>query len=270
MPSTTQTRTHDLRLIALPAEHGGWGFLFEPILLGLMVAPTFAGLCLSIAAIAGFLIHQPVKYWLLARRRGVRGQRMALAVKVALLYGTVALAGFAATLWMAPWVFLAPLALALPFVAIYLFYDLTGPARTIQAELAAPVALGSVAASIALIDGWGWTAALALWVALAARGLPSVLYVRARIRLDKGRDVGLAVPIGAHVLALLVIAWLAMLGWLPFLAILPYLILLARAGLFLAPNRPRWPIKKIGFLELGLGLMTVGFIAVGYWQFAGG
>ncbi|MDX2007394.1 MAG: hypothetical protein SFU83_19325 [Meiothermus sp.] len=28
-----------LRSVALPNEHGGWGFTLEPILLGLLVAP---------------------------------------------------------------------------------------------------------------------------------------------------------------------------------------------------------------------------------------
>ena len=49
----TQTRT--IRSVALPTEHGGWGFLAEPILPGLLVAPSWAGLLLSLAALAVFL-----------------------------------------------------------------------------------------------------------------------------------------------------------------------------------------------------------------------
>lgn len=42
MTDTSAARTVKLRTVALPAEHGGWGFLFEPIVLGLLLAPTGA------------------------------------------------------------------------------------------------------------------------------------------------------------------------------------------------------------------------------------
>ncbi len=44
-----------LRLVALPVEHGGWGMLGAPILLGLWLAPSPAGFWLSLAALGIFL-----------------------------------------------------------------------------------------------------------------------------------------------------------------------------------------------------------------------
>ena len=57
-PSEVETMTDAqrvrLRSIALPTEHGGWGFTLEPILLGLLVAPTWAGFGLAVATAIGF------------------------------------------------------------------------------------------------------------------------------------------------------------------------------------------------------------------------
>jgi len=37
------------KAVALPAEHGGWGLLAEPVVLGLVSAPSAAGICLALA-----------------------------------------------------------------------------------------------------------------------------------------------------------------------------------------------------------------------------
>ena len=47
--------------VALPAEHGGWSLLLEPIALGLLLAPTVPGLFLSLAATGAFLARHPFK-----------------------------------------------------------------------------------------------------------------------------------------------------------------------------------------------------------------
>ncbi len=50
----TQT-TVALRPVALPTEHGGWSLTLEPVVLGLMVEPGWAGLALGTVAILGFV-----------------------------------------------------------------------------------------------------------------------------------------------------------------------------------------------------------------------
>jgi hypothetical protein len=49
-------------MIALPQDHGSWVFLFSPLLIGLLTGKTFsaASLALVVAAVAAFLIRQPV------------------------------------------------------------------------------------------------------------------------------------------------------------------------------------------------------------------
>ncbi|RMD59526.1 prenyltransferase, partial [Candidatus Parcubacteria bacterium] len=50
------------RHIALPQEHGSWVFLLSPLLIGLFAGEniTTASLYLSVAALAAFLLRQPV------------------------------------------------------------------------------------------------------------------------------------------------------------------------------------------------------------------
>lgn len=43
------------RSVAVPSEHGGWGLTFEPVLLGLIVAPSWAGVAIGVAAIVAIL-----------------------------------------------------------------------------------------------------------------------------------------------------------------------------------------------------------------------
>ncbi len=76
-----------LRPIALPVEHGGWGFLGAPIVLGLWVAPSVAGFWLSLAALGVFLTRQPLKLALGDRQRGKRYPRTVWAERFVVLYG---------------------------------------------------------------------------------------------------------------------------------------------------------------------------------------
>src|SRR3954469_15856345 len=64
--------TTKVRPIALPAEHGGWGFLLEPLVLAMIVAPSWIGALICVASICGFLTRQPLK---LAMQDLVRGKR---------------------------------------------------------------------------------------------------------------------------------------------------------------------------------------------------
>ena len=75
-----------LRTVALPAEHGGWGFIVEPVLLGLLIAPSWSGLALAIASMAVFLMRQPLKVLTLDRRRGRQTARTRAARQFFLLY----------------------------------------------------------------------------------------------------------------------------------------------------------------------------------------
>lgn len=250
--------------IALPTEHGGWGFLLEPILLGLLAAFSWAGMALSVATVAGFLLRQPLKSLMIERRRGRRSPRARLALNVSLLYAGIGAAGLGMALWLAGWGWLLPPLLALPLFGAFLYYDLTQPGRTLIAEITAPVGLASVAASMGLMAGWDLWPSLALWLILTARAVPAVLYVRARIRLERGRPTDLRLPTLAHAAALLGIALLVGVGGAPWLALIPFALLLARCWHGLSPRRWQTSIKAVGFMELGLGILTMMMVGAGW------
>ena len=50
-----------LRPLLLPVEHGGWGFLLEPVVIALIAVPGAATVLLALAALGLFLSRQPLK-----------------------------------------------------------------------------------------------------------------------------------------------------------------------------------------------------------------
>ncbi|MCB0113734.1 MAG: YwiC-like family protein [Caldilineaceae bacterium] len=253
------------RSVALPVEHGGWGFLLEPTLLGLLVVPSPAGALVALAMAAAFLLRQPVKILLVDLRRGRTFARTQLAWRFVALYAVFVAIGAGAALRLAGSDWLLPPLLALPFGLVFLYYDLTQPGRTWQAELSAPVALASGTASMAIIAGWFPGPAIALWAVLALRAIPSILFVRARLRLERGKDPDRIVPVLAHVIAILFVADMVESGLLPWLSLVAFAVLLIRAAHGLSPRRWLMSVKAIGFTELGLGIFTVLMVAIGYW-----
>lgn len=264
MGSITATAKSPVRAVALPAEHGGWGFTLEPILLGLLVAPSLPGMFLGIAAFCAFLARQPLKIALIDRRRGKRYARTTLAQRFALLYAGIAITGvLIAGVMKGPDVLL-PLLVALPFVLVQLTYDARGESRALLPEIAGPLALGMVAVSIAVAGEWELVNALALWLIVATRTVPSILYVRARIRLERGRDNSLVPALAAHVIGLSILGVFVLGGLVPALALLTMIILLLRAAYNLSSYRPQVAVRMIGFQELGFGIVMVILAVAGY------
>jgi hypothetical protein len=253
-----------MRPVALPVEHGGWGLLFEPIVLGLLLAPSLAGLFLSVGAVGVFLSRHPFKLAIGDWRRGRRIPRTALAERFAILYVCLATIGLIIAIKTAGVAFVLPLLLAAPFTIVQLFYDSLGRSRSLIAELAGSISIGAVAAAIAIAGGWPRPLAFALWVILAARTVPTILYLRARLRLLHHKPASPRVVIVMHVLAILIVFGLALMGLAPFLAVAALVILLARAVIGFSGAGNRVTPKKLGLRELGFGLMTVGAVVVGH------
>ena len=251
----------------LPAEHGSWGLVGEPVVLGLLVAPSPAGVLVALGSFAGFLAHRPLKTAWGDYRRSRRYPRTALAERFGLGFGLAALACFAGALALAGPGFLLPLGLALPLALAFLVYDLR-PGRTWQAELAAPAAFASAAAAIAVASGWGVPAALALWAVMVCRSVPSVLYVRRRLRLERGEAARPAVSWAAgtaHAASIAAAAALVVAGLLPALALVAVALLALRAVHGLTPARFGRTARAVGFQEIGWGVVTVLLVAGGYW-----
>jgi 1,4-dihydroxy-2-naphthoate octaprenyltransferase len=253
-----------VRAAAIPAEHGGWGFLLEPLLLGLLVAWSWQGLWLAIAATGIFLVHQPLKIALRDHRKGRRSARTIWCERFAVSYGLMAVAPFLFLLATQPPRFMLPILVALPLALTQIVFDARSQSKTLTAELAGAVALGASASSIAILDGWATGGALCLWVILIARAAPSILYVRARLRAETGREYEPAPVWLAHGAALIAIAVLAAYGAVPWLSVAAIALLLVRAVVGLSRYRRPQRAARVGIMEMVYGAMVVGLSALGY------
>lgn len=253
----------NLRSVALPVEHGGWGMLGEPLLLGLLVAPSLAGLGIGLASLGAFLTHHPAKLALADWRRRSAQPRTAVAVSFMLLYGAVAAVGLVLARggqrgWWLPLVAAAPLALA------QLAYAARLQGRHLLPELLAGVALGSVVAAEMRAGGVPFGPALAAWAVIAAKAVGAVLYVRARLRYDRGLAPNRSVPVASHAGALLMGMALAGSGYTPWLVMPAFALLLARAAYGLSRFHRRVRPQVVGIQEMVYGFCFVLIVAAGY------
>lgn len=254
----------NLKAIALPTEHGGWGFLVEPLLLGLLLAPSWQGLAFALAMLGLFLLHQPLKIAVKDRLKGIRTNRSRWAEGFALLYAGLS-AGFALPLiWLGTGNFYLMLGFMLPFILVQAVYDFRNQSRELLPELSGAIALALAASALVSLVNWDLLPALALWILLIARTIPAILFVRALLRKQKGKAANFSIVYIAHGLAILLCVGLALARMLPYLAGLVMLILALRAYLSLNNSQPI-AAKIIGFREIGFGLMTVGLSCLGFW-----
>lgn len=254
-----------LRPIALPTEHGGWSLVLEPVVLGLLVAFSGAGLLLGLAAFFIFLTRHPLELAWRDRRRGKRYPRTAWAERFAVGYGSVALLAGGTAFVVAAHGFWQPLLLAIPLAIVQLVYDAQNRRRELVPEVVGAIAIAAVAPAITLADGWAMAEAFALWGILIVRVVGTILYVRARLRLEQGGTPPTLPAQMAHGIGVWVVAGLAALDLAPWLAVVAMGVLLARSlhGL----SRFRYPAPRaaiIGIQEVIFGAMTVILVALGY------
>jgi hypothetical protein len=246
--------------VFLPKEHGSWSLAFEPLALGLLVAPSSAGAALALAAGAGFFARRPFKAALAPdathRRRTSRVAVVLLsALAVAGLYETLMLGGFS-SLW--------PLLLAAPFGGLFVWFDAQNESRAAAAELAGSTTFALLPAAFATLAGWSWPMALGLSAVGLIRSVPTVLTVRAGLRRSKGQPVGVLAPLAGSMLAFVLAATLAAQRVVPAAIAGLAGLLLLRTALFLSPMRPGWSARRIGIFEAVLGVFYVGVTVLAY------
>ncbi|MET0553945.1 MAG: YwiC-like family protein [Vicinamibacteria bacterium] len=251
------------RALALPAEHGGWGLLGEPIAVGLAIAPSWPGVGVALFAAFAFLARHPLKLAAADWRLGRRTSRTAACERFALLYATGASLGLALAATGASG-FWWPLAAALPLTAFQLAHDARNRGRNLAPELAGALALASVAAAELRAGGTAHLAAAVAWLLLATKAAGAVLYVRARLRCDRGVPFDRSGVLGAHAALLGLCALLAARGLAPWLVTAGAAGLLARALHGLSPTHRRVRPQVVGFTEMGYGIGFAVALAVGH------
>lgn len=253
----------NLKSIALPTQHGVWGFWLEPSLAALIAAPSWAGLCLSLAALSALLLHHPLTVIVKDYRRRKRYSRTTWAERFVLLYGSLALISFLLANSLAPHPFLFALLLAIPFALVQIGFELGNQGRHPLAEISGACAFAALAPAILLIMGWGWSFALGLWAALVIRTVVSILYIRARLRLEKGKPANPTGVLITHLVGLIALAGLTIASLSHWLNLIAGLVLLIRATLGVTTFRKPTPAKVIGFREIAYGLIVALLAGIG-------
>jgi hypothetical protein len=231
-------------------EHGGWGFLFEPILVAMLIAPSWSGAFLGAAALFGFLARHPMKLALQDAMRGKRYPRTSWCCALAAAYLAVAVLSLVLALVMRGIGILVPFLLATPFAALQTWYDAKNRGRELFAEISGAMAMAGTAAAIAIAGRAGAAIAYGLSGIMIARFIPAILYVRALL----GRLPAWCAWT-AHAVALGAIALYAR----P-LAVMAMIVLLLRAAWGLTHEPPR--AQTIGWREIAYGAVTVVLVAV--------
>jgi hypothetical protein len=248
------------RTVALPTEHGGWGLTLEPALLGVLMAPSWAGVAIGFAAVLAFLARTPLKVVFVDRHRHRQLERTRAAAMVAgVELGSIALLVVAA-LEMAGATWLIPLALAAPLFGVELWFDARSRGRRLLPELCGAVGITATVSAIALADGRSGSLAAAVWIVLAARAVASVTFARGQVlRLRRGAsstvasDVAQAVGVAIAIAAVLVDATV----WLGAACVLAVI-----AVQFAWSRGPARPAVVVGVWQSLFGLVVVAGTAV--------
>jgi len=247
--------------VAIPEEHGGWGLTAEPALLGIVVAPSWAGMALALAAFTAFVVRKPLKLVLVDRRRGRWLPRSRLAARVAGVELLLLAALAVAAVLLAGWSWLVPIALAAPLVGVELWFDSRSRGRLLVPELCGAVGIAAVVSSVALAGGADPRLAAGLWLVLAARSVAAIPFVRVQIeRLRRGGG-SLAVSDRAQGVGV-VVAAAAVAVDRSLLAGAAAVVALAIAQIVWS-RRPPVPAKVLGLGQLGLGVAVVIVTAAG-------
>jgi hypothetical protein len=236
-----------------PREYGSWSLAFEPLVFGLIAAPSAAGASLAVSVVAAFFARRPLR----AICRASDAKERALAIGPLVALGVVAAVALGGAVWWGGMAWLGWLLPAAAAGAVFLYFDLQAAGREGVAEVAGAAAFAWVPAAMAAAAGSEWAAAGALAVAMLGRAVPAVLTVRACLRAAKTgrRQPGAALVTTGVAL----IAGLALVrgGLAPTAAAVLLALLALRTGALLVWPRPVWRARTLGMIETVLG---IGFV----------
>jgi len=153
----------------------------EPGLLGLLIAPSWGGLCIAFGALVGFVARTPLKIAAIDHRRGRHLPRTTLARRFATVESMVFVALAAGAVAWSAHGFWAPAMVAAPLLAVEGWFDVRSRGRHLVPELAGAIGVCAVAPMVVLAGGGDGHLAVGAWLILAARVATSIPHVRAQI-----------------------------------------------------------------------------------------
>lgn len=243
-----------IKSIAVPKEHGGWGFIGEAALVGLALAPSLSGVFILMATVLLFLLSQPLKIYVQDQLQKRRLERTALAEKLMLGYGLSAAVTIIVLIWINGNNFRSILALFLLTSSIQFIYSIQKKEKEFIAEIFGAAAIGLTSSMILVSAGWPLKEAFIIWGVLSVRTVTSIFFVRHKLKkknewFNSAFSVGAVQAIGFLVLAILVYQgysyWGIMIG---------YFVLAARAFYGVSRLAKTTRAKTIGIREIFYGL----------------
>jgi hypothetical protein len=254
-----------------PREHGAWGLLIAPLILGTMVGARAGGErwlawgAIVIAVTALFLVRTPLEALLRIGIVHASGEpEIAAAKRRALLWTTVALfAALVTSVTVKAEVFAAcALVGAVAYATQWLL-----PRSQAQLAVAIGLAAGAPATYVALSGRLDHVAAaLALLAGVLAAN--QVSFVQLEINALKKGSRGARLRFGSPFLAFQVLTAMALAaafehGTLTLLAALAFVPLLARGFWHFLRPQTRISLRRLGFTEIAYTTVTVLLLALG-------
>lgn len=256
--------------IVMPAEHGSWAWLLVPFFVGTAVAGRFnlPVLLTLLGGLAVFFLRQPTTVWLRVRRKKARAADGPIALAWIGLFITIGLLCLAGLLLLGRSMMVWLMGPFLLIFGLYMTAARYGRAglRSLWMELAGAAALSMMAPAAAIaaagqIENWMWS----LWGLMAAQNVLGALYVRLRVYDTHNRAIKRR-PIGAaHLAGFLLVSGLGLGNVVPVLTAVPFAGFLLRALWGVTAPRPVADIKKFGFTELGVEIISGLWLILAYW-----
>jgi len=251
----------NIKKVSFPREHGSWGFLLEPLTLSLLVASSPNGLLLALATFVIFLNHQPVRILLNENdSKKIKSSAIVFFLIYFLVIGILLISITRETTLE----LLIPFSISIVIMFGYLVLEIKNYGRNLFAEFIAPVAIIFVALNIVLLDGWEFEKIFAFGIVLLSRTIPTLLYVRTKVKIIKGQNSESLWLRVTELFFLILITILALIKLIPILSIFAVLLLISRSIVGLQPKNKMEKIKKLGMKEFGFGILFVVINAVGY------
>lgn len=249
------------RTVAVPSEHGGWGLTLEPVLLGLLIAPSMVGAMLGVGAFVAFLVRTPLKLIVIdvRRKRWLNRSRLAMRFAVGELAVLAAIAS--AALWAAGWSWLVPVVIAASLVGVEFWFDVRSRGRRLVPELCGSVGIASVVAVIVLASGRSASLAVGAWLILSARAVGAIPFVRVQIARLRGTSRSTRSSDAAQTVAV-VVGVVAVTTERQVLAGLIGLLVITVLQLVWVRRTPLAP-KVLGLRQMALGVGLVVVTAAG-------
>jgi hypothetical protein len=224
------------RHIALPSEHGSWVFLLSPLLIGLFAGGrwTMATVYLIVAALAAFLIRQPITTLVKIFSHRRSRQELSAAWFWTAAYGAITLLALAGLILHG---FSYLLILAIPGVPVFAWYLYLVSKRAERRQMGVEVVGSGVLAltapaalwvAVGAPDAMGWWLFALSWFQSAASIVHAYLRLEQRV-LTEAPVLAMRIELARRALLytsfnLLAVIFFSFTGFLPHWLFLPYAV----------------------------------------------